>query len=126
MKPILTKMQRDFCNEYLKNGGNGTQAALKAGYSPATATRQASQVLKKPVVQEYLQRAQKRLEKADIAKVEDILYKLTKMMDDPNVTDQNKLKAMDMLLKVQGAYLERVEVTKNNIKIVIDEGEADA
>ena len=62
------------------------------------------------------------MEKADIAKVEDILYRLTKMMDDPNVTDQNKLKAMDMLLKVQGAYLERVEVTKNNIKIVIDEG----
>lgn len=28
----LTPKQRIFCNEYLSNGYNGTQAAVKAGY----------------------------------------------------------------------------------------------
>ena len=33
----LTPKQKAFVREYKKNGGNGTQAAIKAGYSENTA-----------------------------------------------------------------------------------------
>lgn len=46
----LTEKQELFCQEYLKNGFNGTQAAIKAGYSEETAKQMASENLTKPVV----------------------------------------------------------------------------
>ena len=37
MKKELTLKQKAFADEYIKNGGNATQAAIAAGYSPKTA-----------------------------------------------------------------------------------------
>lgn len=37
MKKELTPKQKAFADEYVKNGGNATQAALSAGYSAKTA-----------------------------------------------------------------------------------------
>ncbi|HFJ6796562.1 TPA: terminase small subunit, partial [Enterococcus faecium] len=33
----LTPKQKAFADEYIKNGGNATQAAIKAGYSKRSA-----------------------------------------------------------------------------------------
>lgn len=49
----LTLKQRDFCDEYLISG-NGTQAAIKAGYSKKSAQEIASENLLKPVIKDYL------------------------------------------------------------------------
>jgi len=49
----LTPLQQRFCDEYLIDI-NGKAAALRAGYSAKNAASQASQLLKKPQVQQYL------------------------------------------------------------------------
>ena len=42
----LSLEQKSFAVEYIRNGGNGTQAAISAGYSKKTAAAQASMLTK--------------------------------------------------------------------------------
>ena len=51
---MLTDRQRKFANEYIDHGGNGTAAALAAGYSPTTAAKRASKNLRVPEVAEII------------------------------------------------------------------------
>lgn len=53
-KPKLTPKQEMFCREYLIDL-NGTQAAIRAGYSAKTAGQIAEQNLKKLEIQSYLE-----------------------------------------------------------------------
>ena len=55
----LTERQRRFVLEYLRNGGNGTEAAISAGYSPKAAAVQASRLLSDDKILAY-KRAQAR------------------------------------------------------------------
>lgn len=65
-----------FVNEYCKDG-NGTQAAIRAGYSPKTANEQASQLLAILSVQEAVQaKMARRFERAEIT-AEKILRELS-------------------------------------------------
>jgi phage terminase small subunit len=50
----LTDKQLIFCQEYCRNGWNGTKAALFAGYSEDTAGVIAMENLKKPYLKEYI------------------------------------------------------------------------
>lgn len=56
----------NFCEEYIKNGGNGKQAYLAAynSNSPTAATIEACRLLDEPEVQAYLQKLRKPIEKA--------------------------------------------------------------
>ena len=56
----LTAKQDRFCDEYLIDC-NGTQAAIRSGYSERTANRIASQLLAKREIQEAISERQKRL-----------------------------------------------------------------
>lgn len=59
-----TRQQKLFVDNYLKNRKkNQTQAAIEAGYSPASASSQAYQLLQNPIVLEYLEKREKQLEK---------------------------------------------------------------
>ena len=57
----LTMKQRMFCDEYLVDM-NGTQAAIRAGYSVGCATSQASKMLSMPKLQKYLEAKRRKLE----------------------------------------------------------------
>lgn len=62
----LTDREKLFCKEYLVDL-NGTQAAIRAGYSPTSARKNASAMLKKPKIKEYLDVARaKMLERAEV------------------------------------------------------------
>lgn len=50
-----------FVNEYIKSGGNATQAAIAAGYSEKTAYSQGSRLLKSVEVQQYLNKTEQNL-----------------------------------------------------------------
>lgn len=69
----ITPKQEVFAREYVKNGGNGTEAAKKAGYkSPAV---QASENLRKPNVLKFIEKLQSDMDKAngrDVATLADI------------------------------------------------------
>lgn len=50
---MLTEQLKAFCHEYLIDY-NGKQAAIRAGYSAKTAAGQASMILTRPAVRDYL------------------------------------------------------------------------
>lgn len=56
----LSPKQERFCEEYLIDL-NGTQAAIRAGYSPRTANEQAARLLAKVSVQEYVRNLREKM-----------------------------------------------------------------
>lgn len=94
----LTAKQEMFCKEYLIDL-NGTQAAIRAGYSEGTAKEIASENLTKPNIQEYLTEIKaKREEKLSI----DAQWVLAqaiyhhKQLSDRN-ENKDALKALDLI-----------------------------
>ena len=72
----LEPRQQAFVNEYIIDL-NGTQAAIRAGYSPATATQIASDQLSKPNVAASVARAKaQRLQRVNI-KQDDVLHEMS-------------------------------------------------
>jgi PBSX family phage terminase large subunit len=59
----LTPKQKAFADEYIKNGGNASDAARKAGYSEKTAYSMGQQNLKKLEVSSYIAAKQSLIEK---------------------------------------------------------------
>lgn len=90
----LTPKQQRFCEEYLVDL-NGTQAAIRAGYSPDTATAIASENLTKLEVSEYLTRL--RSERSAATKI-DAAWLLKRLADEA-VADIADLYTADGALK---------------------------
>ena len=59
----LTPKQKAFADEYIKNGGNATQAYISAGYSEKGADRSASKLLRNTEVLDYIAKKQSLQEK---------------------------------------------------------------
>jgi phage terminase small subunit len=77
-KPALSPKQERFCLEYLKDL-NGTQAAIRTGYSARTANEQAARLLAKASVSARVQQLlAKRNEKLEL-KADDILRELLRI-----------------------------------------------
>lgn len=68
---MLTIKQANFCQEYIKNGGNGTQAYLTAydSNSPVSANIEAARLMAREDIQEYIKQLRKPIEKAVMRKV---------------------------------------------------------
>ena len=121
----LNERQKRFCEEYIVDF-NGTQAAIRAGYSKKTANEQAAQLLAKLSIQAYLKELiEKRNERTKITQdevVANIIEVMHRCMQAKPVMfmghqvqdeDGNNLwkfdsqganKALDMLMKHTGGY----------------------
>ena len=116
----MNDKQKQFCEEYIIDL-NGTQAAIRAGYSEKTANRIASELLSKLDIQEYIQNIKnKRSERVkysqdelmrDILEVKNRCLQANPVLDkEGNETgiwkfDSNGAnKALDMLAKHVGFY----------------------
>lgn len=75
----LTEKQKRFCDEYLVDL-NGTQAAIRAGYSEKTAKQIAQQNLTKLDIQEYIKKRMAEKEDTLIAKQDEVLQTLTRVL----------------------------------------------
>ena len=75
----LTAKQQRFADEYLVDL-NGTKAAIRAGYSPKTASVIATENLRKPNICEYIEKRMAEKEDALIAKQDEVLKYLTSVM----------------------------------------------
>lgn len=75
----LTEKQKRFCDEYLVDL-NATQAAIRAGYSKKTAKQIAQQNLTKLDIQEYIKKRMAEKEDALIAKQDEVLQTLTRVL----------------------------------------------
>ena len=99
-----------FADEYIKNGGNATQAYISAGYSENGANRSAQKLLSKTVISQYIAEKMEQIEKEQhrdimsLAEIQERRSKIAKgeVVDGlgfaPDFSDQ--LKAMDSLEKV--------------------------
>ena len=139
----LTEKQKRFCDEYLIDL-NATQAAIRAGYSKKTAYSIGIENLKKPVIQNYIDKRLKQLEDKRIAKADEVLKYLTSVMrnevkeevvvvegkgdgcssartikKDMSAKDRNK--AAELLGKRYRLFTDRIEADVN--QTVIFEGE---
>ena len=117
---MLNEKQKQFCEEYIIDL-NGTQAAIRAGYSKKTANRIASELLTKLDIQEYIcELKNKRSERVKYSQDElmrDILEVKNRCMQANPVLDKEgnetgiwkfdsngANKALDMLAKHVGFY----------------------
>ena len=68
----LKPKQKAFADEYIRNGGNATQAAVAAGYSKKTAVYIGSENLRKPNIAAYIAERQKEIESSRICDLNEI------------------------------------------------------
>lgn len=125
----LTEKQKRFVREYKTNGGNGTQAAIKAGYSEKTARKIANENLTKPDIIEALENEEKiQREKHDYKfsdYVNDIMLGMSMAKDHNN--DSAYFKGVELLGKAYGYNVDRVknDVSFTQALVVFDESNAD-
>ena len=126
----MNDKQLRFCEEYIVDH-NATQAAIRAGYSPATAKQIGSRLLTNVDVQARVQEMASKAPKCAIASAQEVLEHFTRAMrgeifdqvvkrdEDGKVTkvdvvaklsDRNK--AAEALAKHYALLVEKVEVTK--------------
>ena len=119
-----------FVTEFIKNGGNGTQAAIAAGYSERSAYSQASRLLKSDEVQQYLNNTQQSINK-DLRMMfaEDAVeaYGVLKdIMNDPSAPPKDRLvAARDLLDRAGYKATEKVIAdvnTEGTLNVVFDSG----
>ena len=115
-KKHLNKRQIEFVQEYMKTN-NITQSAIKAGYSPKTASAQGSRLLTNVRVQEYIEAINERLESAKIADIQEVMEYLTSVMRgeqkdqfDMDVSIQDRTRAA-------GELARRLDVKARNLHI---------
>ncbi len=75
----LSAKQKKFCEEYLIDL-NGTQAAIRAGYSGKTANRIASRLLTKVDLQNYIQEQQKTIRERNKITIDELVQTLAEMV----------------------------------------------
>lgn len=75
----MTEKQKLFCDEYLTDL-NATQAAIRAGYSEKYAHTNANKLLQNTTIKEYIKKRLAEKEDALIAKQDEVLKTLTRIM----------------------------------------------
>ena len=75
----LNKKQRLFVEEYLIDL-NATQAAIRAGYSPKGINKRVTRMMANEGISEYMQKLMEERESALIAKVDEVLQTLTRVL----------------------------------------------
>ncbi len=110
-KDKLTEQQEKFCLYFRKTGGNKTLAAIKAGYSKKTAAAQGSRLLKNVNVNNRIKELADDAARKTIMDTVERQEQLTKIARDPTAKNRDRVRAMDILNKMDGKYLIKVDVT---------------
>lgn len=108
----LNARQKAFC-EYYVASGNATEAAIKAGYKEKYAGVNADKLLKNTNIQKYIEELQEKAKGNRIMTAIERKEFLTKMILKEETKDTDKLKALDILNKMDGEYTQKVEVNGN-------------
>ena len=109
----LTTKQKAFCDYYIENGGNGTEAAIKAGYSEKTAAEMSSENLRKPNIIFYLKERNKQVESSRILSMQEIQEFWSDTIVDELREFKDRLKASELLGRSKGGFIDKVSHTGN-------------
>ena len=111
----LTPKQKAFADYYIELG-NATEAARRAGYSNKTAAVIGTENLIKPNIKQYIDERLKKIEDKRIAKGEEVLQYLTKVMRGEekdqfglDASLQDRTKAAELLGKRYRLFVDKVE-----------------
>lgn len=116
-KDKLTAKQRRFIDAY---DGNGTQAAIAAGYSPKTARAIAKENLTKPhILAEIKSRETVRCTPLIASRAERQQF-WSSVMRDVDQQMRDRLKAAELLGKSEADFVERQEITGRDGAPLID------
>lgn len=99
----MSPKQEKFCLEYAKTG-NATQAAEMAGYSEKTAYSIGGRLLKNVEIQKKLLELAEEFKTEKVADVTESLELLTGIARDKKQKGITRVKAIELLLKAQGAF----------------------
>ena len=108
----MTRRQELFIQEYIKTG-NATHSAIKAGYSKKTAYSIGQRLLKNVDIKEAIDRLSKNIAINNIMTAKERQEFLTSLILNNDVKISDKLKAVDLLNKMTGEYIQKVEVNGN-------------
>ena len=123
----LTKKERNFCEEYVRNGGNASRAYFFAyDTTIENARKEYCKVYRKPEVKEYIRALQKEAFEAACITAERVALKLADIAfadkDDEYYNITSQIKALDLLQKQLGLQKQHLEADlKTDITIEIEE-----
>lgn len=112
-KSELTEMQEKFCREYAESG-NATASAINAGYSKSTASVQGSRLLKHVKIQKRVAELREELGIKVPTRKEEMVEELYNIMSDKDTQAQHKLKAIELIAKIEGYYKDSPEIKVDN------------
>ena len=125
----LTIKQKRFCEEYLKSG-NGTRSYINAGYSASedVARINASKLLTTTNIKEYIEKQQAKVQNKNILTIAEIQEDLTQIAKTPYERTNDRLKAYELLTRMQGGFLDRSEIKavlnyEDKLKEIVEEEE---
>ena len=108
----MTHRQELFIQEYIKTG-NATHSAIAAGYSKRTARSIGQRLLTYVDIKEAIDRLSKNIAINNIMTAKERQEFLTSLILNNDVKASDKLKAVDLLNKMTGEYIQKVEVNGN-------------
>lgn len=134
----LTRKQRKFCDEYLIDC-NGTQAAIRAGYSLKTANEQAAKLMTNTKISSYIAEKLAEISSERLADAQEVLEYLTSVMrgehteqvlrldgngvqvlDYIQVSAKERLRAAELIGKRYGMFKDNISVGLEPVVIVND------
>ena len=108
----MTHRQELFIQEYIKTG-NATNSAIKAGYSKRTARSIGQRLLTNVDIKKKINELSQKIACNNIMTAKERQEYLTKLINADDVKISDKLRAVDILNKMTGEYIQKVEVNGN-------------
>ena len=106
----LNARQKAFC-EYYVASGNATESAIKAGYSENYANKRVHEQLKRKEMAQYIKELQGKAKTNRIMTAVERREFLTEVIKNGNEKLQDRLKALDILNKMDGEYIEKMQLS---------------
>lgn len=114
----LNARDKKFADEYIRTG-KIIESAIKAGFAESTARDRVAEWFSpnsksaKTSVLEYINEINKKIEKEKIADAKEIQEFWTKTFRGEEVEMKDRIKTSELLAKVQGAFIENINLTGN-------------
>ncbi len=100
----MNDRQKRFCEFYAENP-DGTDAAIKAGYSPRTAASIGSENLRKPELLNYIRKLQIEAAGIRVASVTEAKAVWSDILRDPAQKAGDRIRAGELLAKAAGVFI---------------------